>query len=232
LLVEESLKQLDLNPWDELPTSPPYIAPVDRLILDATYQARYQLRCDVLPQAWIGDPRAARVLVLQLNPGFSADDPDEERSIQGYPEAVRHSLSLREPTSFWALDPKLAATGAGRWWRRRLAPLIKGLGSEGEDLVRQRLAVAEFFPYHSVSYRRSPPLPSQEFTFGLVRRAVENGTIILVMRQWKSWSATVPELITSAGQRVFENPNPRQAAISRRNLGDATFDAVLEAVGS
>jgi hypothetical protein len=98
------------NPWTSLASEPPYIAEADRAILSAYYQAKYALRCDVLPHAWLGNPRDSRVILLQLNPGFSETDVDDERSIPAYRLIVRATLTLDGQAGFWPLDPRLATT--------------------------------------------------------------------------------------------------------------------------
>jgi hypothetical protein len=221
----------DPNPWASLSLTPPFIAEVDRPILDADHQGRYGLRCGVLPHAWIGNPAEARVLLLQLNPGFSDRDVTDEETIPAYRQLARSSLTLQQSAGFWVLDCRLVATGAAGWWRPRLRPLLEALGTDGEALLQRGLAVAEYFPYHSIRYRWPPRLPSQDFTFQLVRGAIQNGAVVVVMRQWEHWRAAVPELIPyEQHKRVFQNPNPRQAAVSRRNLGGDAFDAIVTAL--
>lgn len=209
-------------------TVPPYIAEADRAILSTEYQAKYALRCDVLPHAWLGNPRGSRVILLQLNPGFSEADVDDERSIPAYRLISRATLTLDGQAGFWPLDPQLAATSGAQWWRPRLRPLIEALGASGEALVAAGLSVVEYFPYHSPSYQWPPRLPSQEFGFHLVREAAAAGAVVVVMRQWESWRAAVPELIGHPG--LFRNPNPRQAAVSPTNLGEETFGALVTAL--
>lgn len=218
------------NPWASLSQTPPYIAPADLRILDDDHQRRYGLRCNVLPHAWLGDPRSARAILLQLNPGFSENDVRDEARMPEYRKTVRSSLQLEKGTSFWPLDPELTSTGAAHWWRARLTPLAKRLGPSGWQLIQERLAVVEYFPYHSPTYRRPPRLPSQEFGFNLVRQGLECGALFLVMRQWESWRAAVPDLIDHP--RVLLNRNPRQGAISEANLGTEVFGRLVAALST
>ncbi len=216
------------NPWASLDEAPPYIAVADRSILDDEHRRKYRLRCDVLPHAWLGNPRSAHAILLHLNPGFSERDVDDEVHIPEYRKTVRLNLSLENRTSFWALDPKLASTSAACWWRPKLRPLACGLGPSGWQLIQRRLAVVEYFPYHSVRYRWPPRLPSQEFGFDLVRLGLARGATVLVMRQWESWRAAVPELIDHP--RVLLNPHPRQPTISEANLGTEIFRRLVTSI--
>ena len=213
------------NPWISIGENPPFIAECDRAILDEQHIAKYQLRSEVLPHAWIGDPRSATALLLQLNPGFAESDVVEEAKIVAYRPTVQQNLQLRGESRFWALDDELRETGAAKWWRARLRRL---LDTAGEETVRRRLAMVEYFPYHSVGYVWPPRLPSQNFGFALVRSAVSRGATIVVMRQWESWRAAVPDLIGYEG--TFINPHPRQAAISLANLGPEAWGSLVEAL--
>jgi hypothetical protein len=48
------------------------------------------------------------------------------------------------------------------------------------------------------------------------------------MRQWESWRAAVPELISY--DKTLQNENYRQGAVSSGNLGIRTFDAIRSAL--
>lgn len=218
------------NPWASLGHTPPYIAAIDLPILDREHQHRYGLRCDVLPHAWLGDPRSARAVLLQLNPGFSERDVRDEARMPNYRTTVLSNLRLEESTSFWALAPGLEDTAAAHWWRPKLSRLAQSLGPPGWRLIHKELAVVEYFPYHSLRYRRPPRLPSQDFGFNLVREGLERGALFVVMRQWESWRAAVPDLIDHP--RVFLNPHPRQAAISEANLGAEIFGRLVAALST
>jgi hypothetical protein len=94
--------------------------------------------------------------------------------------------------------------------------------------ARTHLSDIEYFPYHSVSWRSPPHLPSQDYGFGLVQRAINRGAVIVVMRGWERWRAAVPGL--NGYPLGYRKPNPRQAVVSRRNLGDEPFDALVSAL--
>jgi hypothetical protein len=66
-----------------------------------------------------------------------------------------------------------------RWWTGALRPLIEAVG---HDTVAEKVAVIEFFPYRSVTFRRLPlPVPSQRFGFQLARDAVIAGKLVVVL---------------------------------------------------
>src|SRR5262249_53637260 len=97
------------------------------------------------------------------------------------------------------------------------------------DAVRERVAWLEYFPYHSEVYSSLPEgLPSQQFTFELLRHAIANGTPVVALRSRKLWSAAVPELYGYSG--LIEARNPRVSAVSPGTLGAVGFTAVVEAL--
>jgi hypothetical protein len=66
------------NPWADLTASPPYVANLDRDLLTKERMERSDLKLNHLPVPWIGDPRRADVLLLQLNPGWTEDTDESE----------------------------------------------------------------------------------------------------------------------------------------------------------
>jgi len=215
------------NPWATLGDYPPFVADVDKVVLAGLPKDKYELRLDVLPHVWHGNPLTARALLLMLNPGFSEQDL-RDQAAPVLRDAVRLALSLQPTARFRPLTPELGTTSAALWWRQRLAPLVAALGPVGEETARAHLSDIEYFPYHSVSWRSPPHLPSQEFGFDLVQRAIDRGAVIVVMRGWERWRAAVPGL--NGYPLGYRNNNPRQAAVSRRNLGDEPFDALVSAL--
>ena len=88
-------------------------------------------------------------------------------------------------TPFYFLDPAFAATGGGQWWRRRLRHVIDAVGI---DAVASRFMCIEHFPYKSARYRPlGVTLPSQQYTFDLVRRAMAAHKPIIIMRSERIW---------------------------------------------
>lgn len=213
------------NPWVSLPDEPPFMAPVDRAELAHNAEERYGLKTNLMPHVLIGDPTMAAALLLLGNPSYSDRDLDDERERPQYRQIVRNVLRLEEPDAFWPLRPELSGTSAADWWHRRLGPVM---AAAGEEAIRQRLAVIEYFPYHSVSDTDPPILPSQRFSFGLVSEAVHREATIIVMRKARAWTAAVPEL--QRYRMAFWNANPRQAAVSPGNIGADAFQALATAI--
>ena len=72
-------------------------------------------------------------------------------------------------------------------------------------------------------------LPSQEYSFQLVREAVLRGATIVIMRSETRWMRTIAEL--NGYQRALPLSNPQAPFISQKNCGDR-WDLVLEAIGA
>jgi len=80
----------------------------------------------------------------------------------------------------------------------------------------------EHFPYKSVSYRAlGTTLPSQEFSFGIVRHAIRRGKQIVVMRSERVWLESVPELRNYRYIRLSNHQNPH---LSRAQMTAEQFD--------
>jgi hypothetical protein len=194
------------NPWADLPLEPPYLAPSDGVVMERHPQAYERLRLDLLPYPYQG-ARDAEVLLLLANPG-AGDLPSD------YPaellEERRRALTFTN-----RVDPRFATE---TWWTKRMGPLIDAVG---EDRVSRGTLSLEYFPYHSRRYRRFPELlPSQQYTFDLVREAIRASRLIVVVRQKRAWLEAVPEL---AETDYVEVKNPQSAYISPGNLRAEDF---------
>ncbi len=184
----------------------------------------YELKLDLLPQPWTGSIHTAEVFMLALNPGFSPDDSTELRN-DDYAEQWRLALSFQTRTPFYFLDPAFKNTGGYRWWARRLRELIAIVGL---DVVARKVMCIEHFPYQSVSY---PPfgvtLPSQHYSFGLVREAIRQGKQVVVMRSERIWLESVPELRSYPYIRLSNHQNPH---LSRAQMTEDQFERVVAAL--
>src|SRR5207302_2546478 len=76
---ESASTMRDTNPWLRLPADPPYVLPDDAAALSAEYIAQAEIRLDLLPMPFIGDPRSAPVVLLLQNPGWHPQDEHDVR---------------------------------------------------------------------------------------------------------------------------------------------------------
>ena len=217
------------NPWHDLPKSAPFVlesdAPaIQRFNERATDHHRVQF--GIPPEPFIGRPDAS-VLFLALNPGFATHD------LKNYSEPTRETQMLsnlrHESTGvpFYFLDPAFAGTGGDSWWSRKLRRLIE---ATSRDLVANNAAVVEFFGYKSRRYKWLGELvPSQEYSFHLVRQAMRRDAVIVLMRSAKTWLGVVPEL--ESYPHLHRLKNPQNVSVSPGNMEDG-WDKVVGAVAS
>jgi hypothetical protein len=123
---------------------------------------------------------------------------------------------------FYHLDP--LCEGPGReWWLRNLGCLVAEVG---EECVADSILCVEYFPYHSQSFNHSRlRLPSQEYSFQLVREAIRRRVIIVQLRGARVWAGAVPEL--ARYRNCYFTRTTRTAAISPRNCPDGYRRIVL-----
>lgn len=93
--------------------------------------------------------------------------------------------------------------------------------------MANKIFCIEFFPYHSRSYKplRSI-LPSQHYSFHLVKEAISRGALIIMLRGRRGWLMQVPEL---AGYPFYILRSAQSGFISPRNL-PVGFDDIEKAL--
>src|SRR5713101_2846675 len=199
------------NPWLDLPMAPPYVLEHDRPIIEAWNHfagERHALELELIPEPWVGRLDAP-VIALNLNPGLSPGDYEWTRRDE-LVRAIRAGLR-DEPRDYplHYLDPALAGSGGGKWWRRCLGQLIRDTSNE---VVANGVLGLEFHGYHSSQFAGLPvTLPSQAFAFEVLRDGLDRGAVVVVMRGPRFWAAAVPELV--AYPRRFATANPQTASI-------------------
>jgi len=197
-----------LNPWKDLPDAPDFVLHVDAADIrrhNNSYPDRFRFRLDLLPEPFLG-PTDAPVVLLNLNPGYAASDHTDYAPADRA-TMMRDSLNHRLPDgdAFYYLTDTFADTGGWRWWRKKLNPLIR---EAGVDAVRRGVQVLEYVGYKSPKFRNLPVwLPSQHYTFHLVRQAVARDAAIVVMRKWNAWVNAVPELSAANIHRLNSPQN-------------------------
>jgi len=218
------------NPWNDLPDKAGYVLDTDRAIVEGhntkfAEDSPFKVHLCVLPEPFLGRPDAP-VVLLNLNPGWNKDkDPINHSRPDFIKRNHENLLHMPSDYSFYLLDPSLKPNRTD-WWEQRLRALIKAVGLKA---VAQNVFCIEYFPYHSKKYKKCRPLPSQDYTFALVRAAVERNAVIMLMRGKKRWLNVVPSLSNS--KRLFEPSNVRRPYISPGNYGLGFEAAVAEIKG-
>jgi len=226
------MADMDGNPWKRLPQECPYILEIDR---KSEYIQRYQqvvshdtkLMVESIPEPFIGNPKTAKVVLLNLNPGHSKTDK-EEHCRSEIKEAMLHNL-YREPQEypFYPLNPAFKGTGVEKYWTDlKIRKLQEEAGIDTPTFAK-KLLVIEWFPYHSTrsALPKKCVCESQKYSFQLVKQMLEEGVEIVGMRSRDHW--------LSADQGFSKIPflkNNRHPWISRGNMDEGLFDKLVAAL--
>jgi hypothetical protein len=204
-----------MNPWETLPDKPPFIARGDRLTLaDPAYDSS-DFRFDAFPDPFVGNLDKASVVFLALNPGFEPADIEINLQNPYFIKESRLNLTHQSSVSFFYLMDELKDTFGYKWWRKLLNPIMTDEQIPLE-VIRENMMIIEYMPYHSRTYKHNKiVLPSQRYSFDLVRKTIEMQKIIIVMRSKQFWLEAVPEL---ASYDYVQLSNVQTPWISRKNL--------------
>ena len=215
------------NPWLELPTEePPYCLPEDLPIImkfNQQVEEIHQIRIDGLPEAYIGSIKDPRLVLLNLNPGWSPEDYQHFEHPEFRKAVIQNLHHALDEYPFYHLNPKFNFTGGAKWWGQKLRQLITEVGRE---TVANHVLVLEYFPYPSFRYKKIPVLlRGQHYTFYLLRKFLKRKNVAIIgMRKVKEWLTVVPEL----KDKLIKVKNPQNPAISPRNLPDDTFTRIID----
>lgn len=212
------------NPWQELPTEPSYVLPKDKVCIDLHRPLlKFELRLDTLPEPYVGGLNKAEVIFLALNPGF--DDSDIIVNLN-MPKFIKANyINRNDPynSPFYYFDGGFEETGGYKWWAKKLGPLLRA--GILESTLRDKIMLIEYLPYHSKNAKKIKNLvvPSQQFSFDLVREAIRRKKIIVIMRSPELWLKEVPELENNS---VTLN-SWLNVIISPNNIGELNFNRIL-----
>ena len=208
----------------------------DAFVLDSNFGnfTDRRLRLSLLPCPYSGDLRAADIVILLLNPGFSLGDFYAETRVPKFRKSIERTLAqdfdgLEFP--FVSLDPEYCWSGAFRWWEEKLRDVITFIAEKKfngsylktlRDLSR-RLAAIELFPYHSSSFnahkllKRLPSVQAaQRFAQDdLVKAANQGDKTIIVLRQKELWG--IPE--KTRNHVAYGRLEARGARLGRNSRG-------------
>src|SRR5262245_7722013 len=178
------------------------------------------MHLDLIPEAFIGKPDAP-FLLLGNNPGAKSPMTVALRREPAFANRMRRNL-LHTPSNFpfLYLDPDPVIPSPSRdWWETKLKPLFDEFGADqavARSILGQCILAVEFFPYVSHRYRHGRlTLPSQQYSFSLVRKARVNGAFIVLTRGKRRWLETVKEL--EGYSRLIQFKNVQKAPISYNN---------------
>lgn len=148
-----------------------------------------ELTFSSLPDPFCGNPKS-KVYCLNKNPG----KPDPSfANIEEFKEATRKNLRLEQDSCFWAeniLNESGNVHAGVDWLKRRTKQLEQTLGQH------PNIFFIEYFPYHSTRGFDFPEcLPSYAFTNKLIEDAMNEGKMIVIMREKKKWLKRIKGLV-------------------------------------
>ncbi|WP_203180224.1 hypothetical protein [Streptococcus mitis] len=195
-----------------------------------------ELHLNFYPQQFVGDIKNADVIILSKNPGYSDKYKRLYNNNKDYQQTCLDSLRLKkvgfhafeldegdeigytaEKFKFWFED-----AGMGEQFKTNKDY------KEHVDWFAKHIALAEFFPYHSVDYDRKITtlvkkkgyLPTQQFLFNLIKERIadksKSPVTILIARGYAEWTNAIPELKTY--EKCYRSSNPRNATIRAKHL--------------
>lgn len=192
-----------------------------------------KIHSGLLPKPYSGDIENARIYFLMINPGFGAwdyyDEENHDYRNEGINSLFQRKLNQQYP--FSQLNPKYSWTGGGRYWNKKLAPVIKEVKDQNKfsyqealSLISQRFSVFEFFPYHSQTFgipnKVLNILPSAQIIKKcIVEMAVKHpDRLFIVARKVGLWGLPMKKknIITfTAGESRGANLGPRLDTIMK-----------------
>jgi hypothetical protein len=209
------------NPWKRIGSQSPFVLGEDVPVIEA-FNSAYRHNADKIINLYHtpiprNGPVTAPVVFLLNNPSYPKDTP------HGYKD--KHIISRELESIKDENYPHLELT-PNSYWYPRFRELMNESGLSPERLSRNICSI-QFFPYRSLEFGHgSIKLPSQTYTFALVRERLANGALIIVMRGYKLWVKRIPEIAAQMNRTVFRAKNPRCIYASRSNLPDGVFDKI------
>ena len=225
--------------------------PVDKVDDDAkgktkkAAKEKYKLRLNVYPQHFVGDIDNAKIIILSLNPGYSTEYYDAYKNITNkngtnYEQIMKENLEMKQPF-FHAFE--LANESDLGYWGNKMKCWVEGYDKkDNEELIEslkkitEDIALAEFFPYHSISYngmydklgegtslnsnrKIKDYLPTQKFLFKKIKKRIDDKNdklIIILTRSFAKWYEAIPELKNY--ENCFEVNNPNNPSLKPKNI--------------
>lgn len=214
------------NPWTNISDIPPYIAPIDLPFL-GNNSAKKNLRFEIPPDPYIGNLNEAKVVILGLNPGFKDSDLSQHIQNPKFLTIAKENLIHKANPSFFFFNQELSFCGGNAWWTRILKPIIKeGISKE---ILSNKIMCIEYFPYHSKTFKTiNHILPSQYYSFELVKEAMNRAKVIVIMRSKKLWLKVIPQLESYPYILI---KNPRNPVLSPNNMTREEFEKLVKTLG-
>ena len=183
-----------------------------------------------LPEPFSGDPNS-NVICLNANPGEADRLYEKLFGLGEYIRLTKETLEGKAGQSLW-YDLK---DHSGYCWLRNITRELR------KDLGRNpNLFMIDYFPYHSPNTFRFPDnLSSYEFTNNLVKAAIEESKIIIILRQKDKWLKRIAQVLKEDKDDILKNHKQiicvnsnQNICLSRINLGEHNYNKVLMALNN
>ena len=243
--------------------------PVDKVDDDANEETKkaakekYKLRLNVYPQHFVGDIDNAKIIILSLNPGYSTEYYDAYKNSTNkngtkYEQTIKENLEMEKPF-FHAFE--LANESDLGYWGNKMKCWVEGYDKkDNEELIEslkkitENIALAEFFPYHSISYngmydklgkgtssnsnrKIKDYLPTQKFLFEKIKKRINDKNdkvIIILTRSFAKWYEAIEglrdyKLCYEVNNTRNFSLNPAQIyKVHRESVEDKLKDIILK----
>ena len=218
------------NPWEQIKNKGPFILNADKKIIEQfnkRVSEDYLFIEDLPPEPYIGNPHTADIFLLALNPGY---DGGEQKYLNEVPDLqkalIKNLKHQNDKYPLFFLDEQFRESPGFKWWERILKPV---LANTNDDylLLSNKICELQFFPYHSRKYKPlGHDIEAQQYTFGLLKNAIVNKKMIIILRSEKLWVKAVPELLGNyARLNSYQN-----VVISEKNLGKERFEHLISLI--
>lgn len=235
------------NPWEKLEQNEYILSDEVKKIEEFNKTVgKAKIIMNQLPGPYLGNPVNAKVVILSLNPGYSKNDTvlhQEEK----FKNDLRANL-LHNPIEypFYYLNPEkpFKDCGGQRFWQPILQPIINKIykkvldQKESVKLIANRVAVIEWFPYHSeILYWNKTlyGLKSQEYSFYLAKCALESNKIIIVHRALTEWKKALSQWFNNnyLNDRIITHASEKRLRnwfFKKENFKEGDFETICNAI--
>jgi hypothetical protein len=216
------------NPWIEIRPDGPFVLEIDREDIEHYKEKKlnpdHKIDTLLIPEPFIGNPRSAKLVLLNLNPGLAEGDA-KAHADPGFKAAMLRNLRHEsQEFAFYPLNPQFEHTPCANWWLKKTRRLVEECGRER---VAKGLFVIEWFPYHSAKsgLPKKFVCESQRYSCELAKEIFEKRKCMVLMRSKDHWA------VCDEGLSKLPLPNSRQnPAITAANFGDDIFKQMCEAL--
>ena len=197
---------------------------------------KFKIHTDIFPAPFMGNVFTAPVMILVLNPGYDKDEREcgyYEKYQDWWLEQIQHITPQPEFPLFCLDDEYITFSD---YWDNKLKPLINIVGKKK---VSENICKVQLFPYHSKNFKPlfkkllkeenfQNYLPSQLYSFELVKKAMKRNAIIIIPRSRNHWFEAIPEL-KDYENKYFTN-SYGNIILSKDNLDENAFENIIKAI--